>query len=103
MNRFVIRSLAIVAAVVLLAAGPAPAADNEVIGKLVSIDHKAHKITIAVAAGHETFNVSPEVEVTGPKGGNNGHHLNDKRLVPGAELKMTLGKGNKTVVKIHIK
>ena len=85
------RLAALVVLGLLVTGGPA-AADNHVVGKLVSIDHKANKITIAVAAGHETYHASPEADVTGPKGGSNGQHLNDKRLVPGVEVKLTLGK-----------
>jgi hypothetical protein len=95
-------AMVVLVSVFLLVPAGTAAADNHVTGKLVGIDHKANKITISVAAGHETFHVSPEAEVTGPKGGNSGKHLNDPRLVPGAEVKLTLGKGNKTVVKIHI-
>jgi hypothetical protein len=105
MNTSVVRSIlaGLAAGVLLVLAGPAMAAEHQVEGKVVSIDHKGHKITVAVGGGHETFHVSPEVEVIGPKGGNSGHHLNDKRLVAGAPVKLTFGgKDKKTVEKIHV-
>jgi hypothetical protein len=105
MSSFHVRGLTaavVLVVAVLVPAAPVGAADHTLVGKIVSVDHKAHKITISTGGKNETHAVSPQVEVIGPKGGVSPHHLTDSRLAPGVEVKLVFGGGGKMVAKIHI-
>jgi FlaG/FlaF family flagellin (archaellin) len=85
-----------------LVAGVGRAADKEVTGTLVKVDHKDNTLTVKTADGEKTYDVNAETKFVGPKGGAADAGLKDERLVKGVMLKLVIAGNNKTAREVHI-
>src|SRR5262245_46434325 len=88
--------------VLILFAGTATAADKEVKGKLVALDADAKKITINEDGKHVEYGLNSRgVEVT-INGKESKDGLEDKALVKGAEVTLTIPATGKLVKAIDV-
>jgi hypothetical protein len=89
-------------AVLVILASPALAQDREVNGKLVKIDAKDKTLTVETKDGKKVYMVNDDTKFLGPKGGRSDAGLKDDRLVPGAEVRLSIAANNRTVREVHL-
>jgi hypothetical protein len=98
------KSLLLMAGLWTLAGAPG-AADTkdarEVKGKVVKVEAAQKTLTVLTAAGKKDFLIGNDTKVLDPKGAVSKDGLLDRRLVPGAEVRLVLAQDGKTVKEIH--
>jgi hypothetical protein len=87
----------------LLFAAIAAAADKEVKGKVVSVNHTKMRITVATEDGKKVdYDVNEETKFIGPKGGVSEKGIKDDRVAKDAEVTLVVAGNNRTLREVRL-
>src|SRR6516164_2344538 len=79
------------------------AADAEgVMGTIVKVDKAKKTLTVKTDEGQKTYSASKEIKFFGPRGGASDEGIEDERLTPGAQVRISTTGNGRWLKEVHV-